>query len=80
MFRAKAKIWLVEEYKTVQRLGEDARTYITKFCLLAQVIYYKNQDLFGDERVQLDKELPLNDSLELHIRCVVPLQVFHTNC
>lgn len=29
MFRAKAKIWLVEDYKTVQRLGEDARSYIT---------------------------------------------------
>lgn len=79
IFCAKAKIWLVEdhervdEYKRVQGLREDADKYITKFCLLAQDICYKNQDLFGDERLQFDKELLLDDSLDLHISCGVPL-------
>lgn len=70
IFQAKAKIWLVEdhervdEYKRVQGLREDADKYITKVCLLAQDIYYKNQDQFGDKRIQFDMELLLDDSLD----------------
>jgi hypothetical protein len=46
--RAKAKIWAVEdherinEYNRVQGLREDADKYMTKFCLLAQDIYFLN--------------------------------------
>jgi hypothetical protein len=46
VFRAKAKIWTVEEhervdeYNRVQGLREDADKYMTKFCLLAQDTYY----------------------------------------
>jgi hypothetical protein len=82
LFRAKAKIWAVEdheridEYNRVQGLREDADKYMTKFCLLAQDIYFLNQDLL-DDHISIDtltEELLLNDSLNLHINRGLPLR------
>lgn len=79
LFGAKAKIWLVEdhervdEYKRVQGLRVVADKYVTRFCLLAQDIYYQNQDLLGEEIVQLGEELMLDDSLDLYISRGIPL-------
>jgi hypothetical protein len=38
----------IDEYNRVQGLREDADKYMTKFCLLAQDIYFLNQDLLDD--------------------------------
>lgn len=79
LFRAKAKLWSVEdheredEYKRVQGLQEDADNYVTRFCFLAQDIYYQSQDLLDGGRVQLDEELMTDESFELHISRGIPL-------
>lgn len=75
LLRAKTQIWAaedherVDEYKRVQGLREDADTYMTKFCLSSQDIYYENQALFDSEidSHTLCEELMLNDSLHLYI-------------
>lgn len=57
----------------MQGLREVADKYVTRFCLLAQDIYYQNQDLLGEEIVQLGEELMLDDSLDLYISRGIPL-------
>jgi hypothetical protein len=82
LFRAKAKIWAVEdheridEYNHVQGLREDADKYMNKFCLLAQDVYFLNQDLLdGHKSIDtLAEELLLDDSLDLHINRGLPLR------
>lgn len=75
----KAKLWSVEdheredEYKRVQGVREDAHNYFTRFCFLAQDIYYQSQDLLDGGRVQLDEELMMDGSFELHISRRIPL-------